>query len=316
MTISRPALPVTRQAPFHPPEAGELVDIGGGVHRWVLDYAGSGDTRGPGGTAVFLHSGIGNAETFHHQISLVTSRGIRFLAYDRSGHGCSPSCAEGEPDGREELRSLLAVCAVDQPVHLVGAAAGGRTAFEFALRYPHLVSTLTLVSSLAGIAEELYPAGTSTLLPPEFLELPAYLRELGPVYRGENPAGVMQWCRLIEHHSAEAAADQGGGAASRNLSIFPGGRVRGERKPAVKDLAKLARSGGEGGRGIPIRLITGDADPYVTPAAYRRLAAQVPGAHMKTIAGTGHSPYWERPEQFNEVLLGGFVLPAAEGAIG
>lgn len=326
MTVSRPALSVTGQAPFHPPEGGELVDIGYGEYRWVLDYAGVGDGGGPGGTAVFLHSGVGNAETFHHQIRPVTSRGIRFLAYDRSGHGCSPSARAGETvsDGSEELRRLLGVCAVDRPVHLVGAAAGGRTALEFALRYPHLVSTLTLVCSLAGISDELYPSGTSTLLPPEFLALPAYLRELGPVYRGEDPAGVMQWCQLIEHRSAAAEAEQGGGAAaasakpaeSRNRAIFPGAQGQGKQTPAVVDWAGLASSGGEGGLGIPIQLIAGDADPYVTPAAYRRLAAQIPGARMNTITETGHSPYWERPADFNDVLLSGFVLTAVEGAIG
>ncbi|MDK1361705.1 alpha/beta hydrolase [Arthrobacter sp. zg-Y1219] len=275
------------------------------------------------GTAIFLHSGVGHSRTFRHQIDPMVARGFRFLAYDRPGCGNSPLAEPGSapPEDSGLLRLLLSARGVDQPVHLVGAAAGGRTAVEYALAHPDGVASLTLVCSLAGIAEVLYPAGTSTLLPPEFLALPAYLRELGPVYRGENPTGTADWRSLIaDRGRAEAAGPAGGRRAVPEHIALParaeGFRRAGGAKIRLSDLAVLARSGGPEGKGVSVHLIAGGADPYVTPPAYRRLAAGVPGATLRVIAEAGHSPYWECPVQFNEALLEGLSQATPEGARG
>jgi pimeloyl-ACP methyl ester carboxylesterase len=254
-------------------------------------------------TVVLLHSAIGHAGQFRHQLLGLAEPEMRVIAYDRRGFGATTepgaeSVARTGPVAVDDLGELLDAEVASGRVHLVGAAAGGRVATEFAAAHPDRVASLTLVSALAGFADMLYPRGIHRLLPPEFLALPPYLRELGPVYRGEEPEGVEEWIRVLAEVDGRRRGPSKGVAARTTVG--------------VADLAAMAAGrfgvGATDGatRPIGISLITGDADPYVTPEAYARLAAAVPGASLTVVAGSGHSPYWERPRYFNEVLLSRF----------
>jgi pimeloyl-ACP methyl ester carboxylesterase len=54
---------------------------------------------------------------------------------------------------------------------------------------------------------------------------------------------------------------------------------------------------------LPTLLLTGDADLWTPPAVLRMFARHMPRAETAIIAETGHSSYWENPEQFNRVVL-------------
>lgn len=282
---------------------------GAGIQTLICRPApGATDDGLPGGAIVLLHSGVGHAEMFRHQFIPLADRGWTVLAYDRRGFGGTTVPARTSGSGTPEapvapdsdamsdpvadLAELLDLTLPAGPVHLVGAAAGGRTAAEFAIAHTARTASLTLASSLAGLTADLYPGGTARLLPPELLALPEYLRELGPTYRGEDPAGVEAWIRLLK---------QGREGSQRSTSGPPAASsVR------VQALAALA-AGTPGGRSVPIRLIAGDSDPYVTPAAYGRLAELLPHSRHQTIPGSGHSPYWENPAAFNRAVLDGLA---------
>lgn len=279
---------------------------------------GSTDDGLPFGAIVLLHSGVGHAAMFRHQFIPLADRGWTVLAYDRrgfggttvpvrtSGSGTANAPAAPAPDAMSDpvadLAELLDLTLPAGPVHLVGAAAGGRTAAEFALAHAARVASLTLASSLAGLTADLYPGGTARLLPPELLALPEYLRELGPTYRGEDPAGVEAWIRLLE---------KGRKGYQRSAPGPPA--VSSVRAQALAALA-AGTTGRPGGRSLPIRLITGDSDPYVTPAAYRRLSELLPRSRHQTIPGAGHSPYWENPAAFNRAVLDGLADAPTESS--
>ena len=53
----------------------------------------------------------------------------------------------------------------------------------------------------------------------------------------------------------------------------------------------------------PTLLITGESDLYTPPSLLRMQALHMPHAEVATIAEAGHSPYWEQPEVFNQLLL-------------
>ena len=57
---------------------------------------------------------------------------------------------------------------------------------------------------------------------------------------------------------------------------------------------------------LPILLVVGDADALCPPSAMRLVADQIPGADLQVIADAGHSPYFERPEEWTE-LVGAFL---------
>ena len=53
----------------------------------------------------------------------------------------------------------------------------------------------------------------------------------------------------------------------------------------------------------PTLLMTGDSDLYTPPALLRMQALHMPHAEVHVVREAGHSPYWEQPTIFNEILL-------------
>jgi len=55
----------------------------------------------------------------------------------------------------------------------------------------------------------------------------------------------------------------------------------------------------------PVTIAWGDRDLLLLPRQGRRAAAQIAGARLVTLAGCGHTPTWDDPEQVARVLLEG-----------
>ncbi len=55
--------------------------------------------------------------------------------------------------------------------------------------------------------------------------------------------------------------------------------------------------------GIPILMITGSADQLFPAPLIIDSAARLANATLVEIAGAGHSPYFERPDEYNDALL-------------
>jgi pimeloyl-ACP methyl ester carboxylesterase len=52
----------------------------------------------------------------------------------------------------------------------------------------------------------------------------------------------------------------------------------------------------------PTLVISGEEDALFPTQAIREIAELIPDAELKTIPGSGHSPYFEVPEIFNQVV--------------
>ncbi len=55
---------------------------------------------------------------------------------------------------------------------------------------------------------------------------------------------------------------------------------------------------------MPTLVIIGDRDAPMIKACAEKIATDVPGATKIVIKGAGHMANMERPEEFNEVVLG------------
>ncbi|MDB5681381.1 MAG: alpha/beta hydrolase, partial [Sphingomonas bacterium] len=55
--------------------------------------------------------------------------------------------------------------------------------------------------------------------------------------------------------------------------------------------------------GAPILIGRGEHDHVADPQAYEEIAARLPNASTIVLAGAGHSPYFEVPEQWNAAML-------------
>ncbi len=241
-----------------------------GARIWYEDSGGSGTP------AVFLHAGGGCCSMWIHQAAVFAEAGLRFIAYDRRGYGKTEAGAADVP-ASEDLHRFVDHLGLDR-FHLVGTAAGGIVAFDYALSHPQRLRSLVVANSIGGVQDEDYLALQRRLRPPAFEALPADLRELGPSYRVANPEGAAQWLAL--EHAAR----------------LPGGL----RLPPTKNrltFAALAKIR------APTLLLTGDSDLYTPPPVLRRFAEAIPGAACVVIPECGHSAYWETPQRFNDEVL-------------
>jgi len=244
-----------------------------GVHLWFTDSGGS------GAAVVFIHAATGSSRVWEYQRPAFSARGYRVITYDRRGFGRSTIDVSGSQPGTgaDDLRALLDYLKIDR-VHLVGTAAGGFVAWDFALSFPDRLRSLVVASSIGGVQDESYLELHRRMRPPEFAAMPPDIRELGPSYRASNAAGWERWKEL------ERTARPNGAPPAQTFR----NRVTFAALETIK---------------VPTLLLTGDADLFAPPSIMRMFAARVKGSRSIVVPEAGHSAYWEQPEAFNAAVL-------------
>ena len=239
------------------------------------------DSGGSGVPVVFLHAATGSSRVWEYQIPAFTAAGYRFIAYDRRGWGRSVVDPAGPQPGTAagDLLGLMDHLGIDR-FHLVGTAAGGFVALDFALSYPQRLRSLVVAASIGGIQDPEYLELGRILRPsPQFDALPPELREVGPSYRAANPEGTRRWVEL------------------ERIS-----RPEGPRAPAQPLQNRITFALLETIK-TPALLLSGGADLYAPPAVMRLSAARLRNSEFVVVPDAGHSTYWEQPEQFNRAVL-------------
>jgi pimeloyl-ACP methyl ester carboxylesterase len=237
------------------------------------------DTGGSGVPVVLLHAATGSSRVWEYQRPAFVARGFRVIAYDRRGFGSSTIDPSGPQPGTgaDDLRGLLDHLRLDR-VHLVGTAAGGFVAWDFALSFPDRLRSLVVASSIGGVQDPEYLDLQRRLRPPEFAAMPPDIRELGPSYRAANREGWERW-KELEHTARPTVVP----AAQRFRNTVTFARLE------TITVATL--------------LLTGDADMFAPPSIMRMFAARVKNSQAVVIPEAGHSAYWENPEAFNKAVL-------------
>lgn len=237
------------------------------------------DSGGSGPVVVLLHAATGNSQSWEHQRPAFTAAGYRVIAYDRRGYGRT-TVTPGGPvaTAADDLDALLTTLAIDRAT-LLGTAAGGIVATDFALAFGPRVRSLVVANSLVGVQDAEYVALGRRLRPPAFADLPADMRELSPTYRAANPEGTARWLAL-EH------ASRAPGAAT-----------------AVQPSKSRVTFAALEGLSMPTLLITGESDLYTPPPVLSLFATRLPAAETLVLHDVAHSAYWEAPETFNRAVL-------------
>ena len=237
------------------------------------------DTGGRGTPVILLHAGTGSARVWEHQLRPFTSAGFRVIAYDRRGFGRTTVEPSGPPGtAADDLEALAVHLGLDR-FHLVGTAAGGIVATDYALSFAKRLRSVVIANSLVGVQDEEYLALGRRLRPKQFADLPPDFRELGPAYRAANTSGTERWLEL--ERSSRAAGSPPAPQPARNTVTFA----------ALETIT------------VPILLMTGDADLYMPPPAMQLIAARLRHAETLVFRGVGHSAYWEQPDAFNDAVL-------------
>ncbi len=237
------------------------------------------DSGGSGAPVVALHALSGTTECWVHQQPAFTTAGYRFIAYDRRNWGRTlDGPAWEEPrTGSEDLEGLLNLLGLGT-VHLVGTAAGGGAALDYALNHPDRLRSLVIADAVGGIQNPEYLTVQRRLRPPEIQALPIHLRELSAGYRGTNPEGTQRWIEIDR-----AGYHEGG----REPPPSP-------MRPTLALLETLS---------MPVLMIAGEADLLTPPALMRMMAAHIPDCRFATVPEAGHAAFWEQPEIWNRLVL-------------
>jgi 3-oxoadipate enol-lactonase len=226
---------------------------------------------------ILLHAGIADSRMYRQQVeTLAPAR-----AFDLPGFGLTP-IEPGTVDDRTFVRDNLP----DEPATLIGTSHGGMLALELALESPERVAALVLVGpGLAGHewSEEVRAFGAE---------------EEAALERGDLDAAVEANVKLwladdVDGEVRALVADM-----QRNAFQL----LEGKDVPPIPALDPPA-SARLGTVNVPTLVVTGREDVRDIHEIAEKLAAEIPGAESVTIAGSGHLPSLERPDEFDRVVL-------------
>ncbi|OQV23493.1 hypothetical protein BV898_02610 [Hypsibius exemplaris] len=180
-------IPLPEQAPA----TSGMADLPG-VRLWYSD------TGGDGPTVVLSHAHSGSADFWGYQQPVLTKAGYRVITYSRRGHGKSERGNEIDFGFADvDLHNLVVTFLGVDKFHLVGVAAGGGIAVDYALSHPERLISLTIASSLIAVIDPEYVKLLSNLHRKDLTRnIPNYYIELSASYRAGNPAGTTEWIEL------------------------------------------------------------------------------------------------------------------------
>ena len=241
-------------------------------------------TSGTGEPVVLIH-GLGlDAAMWDAQWPALQQE---FLAirYDLRGFGAS-SIPTGPYSHADDLLGLLEFLEA-RPAHVVGLSMGGRMALRFALDQPQAVKSLTLIDP----ALEGFPWSES------------WTRQMDPILAAAAKGDVRTARQLWLSHALFAPARRDPRVAAalsamvERYSVWhwhSADLMRRSASPAIKCLAAVS---------CPTQVILGELDLPDFKEIAQRLAAEIPGATLHTIADTGHMANMEAPATVNDLLL-------------
>jgi pimeloyl-ACP methyl ester carboxylesterase len=236
------------------------------------------DTGGNGIPVVFTHPASSSTISWVNQIPAFKKAGYRFITYDRRGWGRTDDTPTPPHMGdSDDLQALMDYLHIDQKFHLVGSAAGGSTAFDYALSHQDHLRSLVVADSISAVQDPEYQTIIERLHTPHFADLTFDFRELGPAYRAMNPEGTKRWLEIQQ--------------ASRKT---PPVLQPMHNTITLKILESIH---------VPTLMMTGDADLYVPPPLLKFFTDHIKGSEAVIIPGAGHTGYWEQPEIFNKDVL-------------
>ena len=235
------------------------------------------DTQGGGDAVVLLHAASGSGAFWGYQQPVLARAGYRVISYSRRGYLKSDPGDQNDPGvASEDLHHLLAFLGVGR-FHVVGLAAGGIVATDYALSHPERLKSLTLASTIMGVTDKSYLDRCSMFRPPFFAQLPKDFQELSATYRAGNPEGAAAWSALEKTSMIGQRLNQ------KNANVITWAKVE-----TIK---------------VATLLMTGDADLWTPPSILRLQASHLKHAEVKVINEAGHAPSWEQPDAFNAALL-------------
>lgn len=244
------------------------------------------EIHGEGEPVIFGNGVFSNTLGWVHQLP-VFSKEYQVVLYDMRGQGQSD-----KPDGpysfeihAEDQRALLEYLGISK-VHHIGISYGAELGLVFALKYPEMLKSLVVCSAVSYVGPLLNSMGqlwkaVCVLGDPELFYHATVPLNFGEAFIRENTA-------ILEQAKARYA----------QLDYPPLVRLMDaflvlditEQLPKIK---------------TPTCVIVGEKDIIKPAYPYSRVIHDsLPNSEMVIVRDSGHAVTFERPEEFNSVVLG------------
>lgn len=261
--------------------------------RLVVDgrnvFAGTGGKAHEPGRplVVFVHGAGMDHSVWALQSRWIAHHGHNVLAVDLPGHGGSEGPALTNIGALADWTALLTSIATERgkPVTLVGHSMGALIALETVARHPDVAASLVLIGAAGKMRVH-----------PDLLAAAA--------------ANSHDAIDMVSLWGLGAAATRGGNPAPGLWMLGGTERLLEKSAPGVlhADLGACdAYSGGSLAAArvnCPTILILGERDQMTPVKAGRALGSEIAGARIVVLAGAGHMPIVERPDEVLDVLKG------------
>ena len=111
------------------------------------------DTGGTGAPIVLVHPATGSALIWSYQQPAFARAGYRVAAYSRRGYNGSDAVDKANPRTPSgDLHALVEYLKLPR-FHLLGSAAGGGIAMDYALSHPERVRSLVVACAVGGVED-------------------------------------------------------------------------------------------------------------------------------------------------------------------
>ena len=251
------------------------------------------DVAGNGPAVLLLHAGIGDRRMWDAQVPAFAEH-FTVIRFDARGFG-----ETRKPDAPfapyADAIGLLDHLGISR-AHVIGVSMGSQTAIEAAIAAPERVSTLVAVAARTGT--------------PVSAELRAGWERVDELYEAGDIAGAVEyelrmWVDGPDRGPEEVDPEMRERVRDMNAALFVRDDDAGEEipldPPVAERLAEIS---------VPTLIVYGDKDVMDVRQAAEPLATAIPGARLAVIPDAAHLPQMERPDVFNEIVLG-FLLEVA-----
>lgn len=231
---------------------------------------------------LLLHAGIADRRMWAPQVEALRAAGHDPVAPDLPGFGeepLLPPAVDYVAFAGERLRGRGAVA---------GCSFGGRVALELAAARPELVDRLVLIAP--GLASTPWSEATKAAFAEE-----EELLEAGDLDGAARQQAAMWLAPDAADDVRKLTVEMTLRSYAQQIPVEGQVRTTWPEPPAEERLRDVA---------VPTLLVVGDRDLPELVEQAERLAQELPDARLATVAGAGHLPSLERPEELNRLLLG------------
>jgi len=244
------------------------------------------EVHGQGPVVVLAHPGGGNHLSWWQQVPAF-AQAYTCITFDHRGHGYTRDLPDdpGAAAYAQDLVGLLDHLGIHQAA-IVGQSMGGWTAIGLAVAHPERVSALVLANSTGGIRDpelDRHFALVKTWHPRQ-IWAGAYTKD----FARHDPPRAFLYQQITAWNTRRPA----------NLGAQM--QLIHRAEPIVE-------------KQIPTLFLTGEEDVLLPPRLVGRVAGQIPHALFVKIPRVGHSAYFERPGEFNRIVLE-FLRQSAQGS--